>query len=262
MKTIIRLAIVWAFAGLTVQTVSAQKVLPKPSQPVQPKNGGVKNNTGNNNQAQGNNDKWWISIGASGGGPGYGPPPPNYGPAYGGPNYNYPSYGYSNYYGGGYYSYRKAARQSIRNTAYVIFNAIQQANWNGMYNPVLSNAVQHQQFAKYLYNCGDYMGALNHSRRAGYLAWQSLNFNYGMIPNPGYDGWDDMYGYGNGYNNGGYYDDGYYKQNGSVNTNGKQANPEPGATMPSNDELDRKIQQKNLSKDEMKGMKLSDLDIH
>jgi hypothetical protein len=263
MKTKIRLAMFWALAGIAVYTASAQKVLSQPTQPKQLDHGKGPNNP--QQPKNGNaNEKWWITIGGGNGGPHYGPPPPpNYG-YYGGGYYNNP--GYNNYYygGGNNYSYRKAARKTIRNTAYVIYNAIQQANWNGMYNPVLSDAVQHQRFAKYLYNCGDFMGSLYHSRRAGYLAWQSINFNYSMIPNPGYDGWDDDM-YGGNYNGGGggYYNDDYYKKNGNggAQPGQKQAATDPNVKTPSNDELDKQIQKKNFTKDEMKGLKLSDLDV-
>jgi hypothetical protein len=276
MKTTVRLAMIWALAGFTAMTVSAQKILPQPAPPKQLDHGKGPNNP---KQPKGGNpnDKWWISVGVGGGGPNYGPPPPPpnygyYGGGYGGGYYNnYNNYGYNNYYygSGPYYgySYRKAARKTIRNTAYVIFNAIQQANWEGMYNPVLSDAVQHQQFAKYLYNCGDYMGSLYHSRRAGYLAWQSLNFNYGMVQNPGYDGWDDVYGYGGNYNGGGggYYNDDYYKKNGNGNGGtqpGQQKQADPNVKTPSNEDLDKQIQKKSFTKDEMKNIKLSDLDVN
>ncbi|HEY1039875.1 MAG TPA: hypothetical protein VGF30_10745 [Bacteroidia bacterium] len=268
MKTIIRLAIVWAIAGLTVNTVSAQKISQAPSQPKMNKGGG-KNNP---NPPKGKNEKWWVSVGV-GGGPNWGaPPPPNYG-YYGG----YNNYGYNNYYGNGYnnyygYNYRRAARKSIRNTGYIIYNAIQQANWEGMYNPILSNAVQHQQYAKFLYNHGNFIGALHHTKRARYLAWESLNFNYGAINNPGYDDWDDDMGgyYKNGNNNNNtavpdYEDDVYKKQGtnpgGDVNKQKSDTPPGTAPKAPSNEELDGKVEKKNYTKDELKSMKLKDLEI-
>ncbi|MDP2388121.1 MAG: hypothetical protein Q8M29_17235 [Bacteroidota bacterium] len=266
MKTIVRLAIVWAIAGLAVNTVSAQQVLPKPAQPKVINKGGGGGNNPKPPKGKGN-EKWWVSVGV-GGGPNWGGPPPNYG-YYGGYN-NYGAYGN---YGGGYnyygYNYRKAARKRIRNTGYILYNSIQQANWEGMYNPVLSSAVQHQQYAKFLYNSGNYIGAIHHTDRARYLAWQSLNFNYGSINDQGYNDWDDDDMYGGNYNGGGngYYSEDGYKKNGSspggsdVSKQKPGTTPDPAAKTPSNEELDQKVNKKDYTKEELKGMKLQDLEI-
>lgn len=109
---------------------------------------------------------------------------------------NYPGYSPNYYYGNGYNNYKhikKAARNSIRQSAYVIGQALQFTDWNDIYSPWLAKAVRHQQYAKQLYFWGDYAGALNHAERAGFLASHTLNyFN-------GYYGYGD--GFGNGYNN-------------------------------------------------------------
>ncbi|MBC7696309.1 MAG: hypothetical protein H7141_12775 [Burkholderiales bacterium] len=98
---------------------------------------------------------------------------PNY---YGGYNY-----GYNNYY----YSMKKAARNSIRQSANTIGQALNFSDWNDTYSPWLAKAIRHQQYAKQLYFWGDYEGALNHSERAGFLAWNTLNY------------FNDPYGYNN-----------------------------------------------------------------
>lgn len=257
---------VWALAGLAVHTVSAQQVLPQPSQPKIINKGGGNNNP-NPPKGKGN-EKWWVSVGVGGGGPNWGgPPPPNYG--------YYGNGGYNNYYGGGFnnygFNYRKAARKRIRNTGYILFNSIQQANWEGMYNPVLSSAVQHQQYARFLYNNGNYIGAIHHTDRARYLAWQSLNFNYGSINGQGYNDWDDDDMYGGNYNGGGngngYYNEDGYKKSGTGPGGSDVSKQKPGtasdppAKTPSNEELDEKVNQKNYTKEELKGMKLQDLEI-
>lgn len=284
MKTIKQFAIILGIASLTVKTVNAQNIIQAPQQPKtkpsfnnqapppqqNPSNNG-NNYNGNGNPKPKSNDKWWINVGV-GGGPNWGAPPPyyqnqNYGYGYGN------NYGYNNYYGNNYgYNYRRVARKTIRKTAYILHNAIQQAQWNGVYNPILSNAVNHQQYAKFLYNQGEFIGALHHSKRARYLAWEAINFNYSAIGNPGYDDWDDDDDYGNYYgggnnNNGGGYGNGYYddsyKKNGNNNSNGNKQIPPGQSTQktPSNDELDNELKKKEMTKDEMQKMKLSDLDI-
>lgn len=109
---------------------------------------------------------------------------------------NYPNYGSNYYYGNGYNNYKhikKAARNSIRQSAYVIGQALQFTEWNDIYSPWLAKAIRHQQYAKQLYFWGNYAGALNHAERAGFLASHTLNyFN-------GYYGYGD--GFGDGYNN-------------------------------------------------------------
>ncbi|MES2761534.1 MAG: hypothetical protein V4677_04985 [Bacteroidota bacterium] len=96
-------------------------------------------------------------------------------------NYGY-SYGYNNYY-----SVKKAARNSIRQSASVIGQALQFSDWNDTYSPWLAKAIRHQQYAKQLYFWGDYAGALNHAERAGFLAWNTLSY------------FNNPYGYNNAY---------------------------------------------------------------
>lgn len=142
-----------------------------------------------------------IHIGGGGGYPG----------GYYGNSYGY-SYGYNNYNNnyGGYYNVKRAARGSIQQSAGVIGQALQFTGWNDIYSPWLAKAIRHQQYAKQLYFWGDYAGALNHAERAGFLAWNTLNyFNSG-------------YGYNN-YGGGSYPDpysdpnNPYYRQNNSGN---------------------------------------------
>jgi len=57
----------------------------------------------------------------------------------------------------------------------------------------LAKAIRHQQYAKQLYFWGDYAGALNHAERAGFLAYNTLNYFNGYYEyNDGFEG---------GYNN-------------------------------------------------------------
>lgn len=152
---------------------------------------------------------------------------------------NYPNYGNGYYYGNGYNNYhhiKKAARNSIRSSAHVIGQALQFSDWNDIYSPWLAKAIRHQQYAKQLYFWGDYAGALNHAERAGFLAWNTLNyFN-------GYNGYNDDFGSG-------YYPDPYSDPNNPYyrkrNTSGSNA---PN----SNDDSDfgyRKKSEENKSSD-------------
>jgi hypothetical protein len=132
---------------------------------------------------------------------------------------NYPNYSGNYYYGnqygyGNYHSMKKAARNSIRNSARVIGQALQFSDWNDIYSPWLAKAIRHQQHARQLYFWGDYAGALNHAERAGYLAWNTLNYFNGY------------YGYNNGFGGGGYYpnpysdpNNPYYKKGNTENLN-------------------------------------------
>lgn len=130
---------------------------------------------------------------------------------------NYPNYGGNYYYGNGYGNYhnlKKAARNSIRQSARIIGNALEFSDWNDMYSPWLAKAIRHQQYARQLYFWGDYAGALNHAERAGFLAWNTLSyFN-------SYYGYDDGFA-GNGYPNP-YSDPNnpYYRKNNSGKPNG------------------------------------------
>jgi hypothetical protein len=92
---------------------------------------------------------------------------------------SYPSYGNNygyGYYNNNYYNVKKASRNSIRQSASVIGQALQFSDWNDTYSPWLAKAIRHQQYAKQLYFWGDYAGALNHAERAGFLAWNTLNY--------------------------------------------------------------------------------------
>ncbi|MES2514559.1 MAG: hypothetical protein V4580_10465 [Bacteroidota bacterium] len=100
------------------------------------------------------------------------------------PNSYSNNYGYG-YYNNSYYSVKKAARNSIRQSANVIGQALQFSDWNDTYSPWLAKAIRHQQYAKQLYFWGDYAGALNHAERAGFLAWNTLSY------------FNDPYGYNN-----------------------------------------------------------------
>lgn len=110
---------------------------------------------------------------------------------------------YGNYYGNGYYSNyyssKKAARYALKRSANVIREALQFSNWNDTYSPWLAKAIRHQQYAKQQYFWGNYAGAINHSERAGFLAWNTLSYfnnDYGYHNN-GFDNYDDGYGYSN-----------------------------------------------------------------
>ena len=98
------------------------------------------------------------------------------------PSYYGYNYGYSNHY-----SIKKAARNSIRQSANIIGQALQFSDWNDTHSPWLAKAIRHQQYAKQLYFWGDYAGALNHAERAGFLAWNSLSY------------FNNAYGYDDGF---------------------------------------------------------------
>jgi hypothetical protein len=136
------------------------------------------------------------------------------------PNYGYNNYGYgnnyySNYNNNNYYSVKRAARNSLRQAAQTIGNALQFSDWNDTYSPWLAKAIRHQQYAKQLYFWGDYAGALNHAERANFLAWNTLTyFNNGN-------------GYNNGNGNTGNYQDPYQDPNNPYyrKWNSQSANP-------------------------------------
>lgn len=148
---------------------------------------------------------------------------------------NYPYYaGGPHYYGNGYgnhYNIKKVARYSIRQSAQVIRQALHFSDWNDMYSPWLAKAIRHQQYAKQLYFWGDYAGALNHAERAGFLAYNTLNYFNGYY---GYNGgFDGGYNYPNPY---GDPNNPYYRQS---NPNGSGNNVNPGNNMNSgNDDGD------------------------
>lgn len=128
-------------------------------------------------------------------------------------------FGYNNYnsnYYNNYYSSKRASRNALNRSANVIREALRFSDWNDTYSPWLAKAIRHQQHAKKLYYWGDYAGAINHSERAGFLAWNTLNyFNNGFANN---NGFNDDFGYSN-------YQDPYqnpnnpYYKKGNVNSN-------------------------------------------
>lgn len=146
-----------------------------------------------NGRHGGGNQRSNVSIHIGGGYPNY------YGSNYG--------YGYNNYY-----NVKKTARNSIRQSATVIRQALNFSDWNDTYSPWLAKAIRHQQYAKQLYFWGDYAGALNHAERAGFLAWNTLSY------------FNNSYGYDDGFAGNNYpnpYSDPnnpYYKENNTNST--------------------------------------------
>ncbi len=136
-----------------------------------------------------------------------------------------PVYGYNNYgnnYYNNYYSSKKASRYALKRSANVIREALRFSNWNDTYSPWLAKAIRHQQFAKQHYFWGNYAAAINHSERAGFLAWNALNyFNNGFANN---NGFNDDFGYSN-------YQDPYqnpnnpYYKKGNINSNSNYNEP-------------------------------------
>ena len=189
---------------------------------------------------------------------------------------NYPNYG-SGYYGNGYhnsYNIRKAARNSIRQSANVIGQALQFSDWNDMYSPWLAKAIRHQQYAKQLYFWGDYAGALNHAERAGFLAWNTLSYfnsyngyggnsgGYNNYPNPYSDPNNPYYKQGNtGTSTPTTEDDsdfGYRKQTEKNNT----PDPKPNTERKINkEEIDTTLPQSKMSDKELLKMDAKELDI-
>ncbi len=181
----------------------------------QPRNGGNDPRQGNSQNQNSGPDNTWasgntdskrgghVNININGGGyygGGY-----YYGNGYS--NYNNPNsyYGYNSGY-----NMKRAARNSIHQSAGFIGQALQFTGWNDIYSPWLAKAIRHQQYARDLYFWGDYAGALNHAERAGFLAWNTLTYFNGG------------YGYGNNNYGGGSYpnpygdpNNPYYRQNNS-----------------------------------------------
>jgi hypothetical protein len=162
MKTSVKTKTTICAVLLSLSVLAQHKA--RPNQPQQQNHNNNQNDkhtwASNNNHHGGNWGGVTVQIG------GY---PNNYGNYYGN-NYGY---GYNNY---NYNSIKKTARNSIRQSASVIGQALQFSDWNDMYSPWLAKAIRHQQYAKQLYFWGDYAGALNHSERAGFLAWNSLSY--------------------------------------------------------------------------------------
>ena len=147
---------------------------PQPQNQPQPQNNPQPNQHNNHHGWSGNNHhpNWGGSVNIHIGGF------PN--------NYYNNNYGYGGGYNN-YYSIKKAARNSIRQSANVIGQALQFSDWNDTYSPWLAKAIRHQQYAKQLYFWGDYAGALNHAERAGFLAWNTLSY------------FNNAYGYDDGF---------------------------------------------------------------
>lgn len=189
------------------------------------------------------------------------------------PNYSGNYYGY-NYYNSNYYNIKKAARNSIRQSASVIGQALQFSDWNDFYSPWLAKAIQHQQYARQLYFWGDYAGALNHAERAGFLAWNTLSYC-----NNGYNGYGQN-NYPNPYSdpNNPYYrqsnpdagtqpasDEYGYRKSGSENAQ-ENGNARKAGTPATTDqfkrtELDGNLPQSKLSDRELLKVNVKDLDI-
>ena len=200
--------------------------------------------------------------------------PNNYGNYY---NNNY-GYGYNN---NNYYNIKREAKNSLRQSANVIGQALQFSDWNDMYSPWLAKSIRHQQYAKQLYFWGDYAGALNHAERAGFLAWNSLSY------------FNNAYGYDDGFAGNNYpnpYSDPnnpYYRQNNSgtqpnnsssenddfgnrksstekISENGasvkKEVQPNASQKMEKT-ELDGSLPQNKLNDKELLKMNAKDLDI-
>ncbi len=122
---------------------------------------------------------------------------------------NYYNNNYGNGYNNGYYNMKGTSRNALRQSANVIRQTLRFSDWNDVYSPWLAKAIRHQQYAKQLYFWGDYVGALNHSERAGFLAWNTLNYfnnGYGINDGFGVNSTPDPYSDPN---------NPYYKQNSS-----------------------------------------------
>jgi hypothetical protein len=193
----------------------------------------------------------------------------------------YPDYGSNYYYGynnynSNYYSVKKAARNSIRQSAGVIGQVLQFSDWNDLYSPWLAKAIQHQQYAKQLYFWGDYAGALNHAERAGFLAWNTLSYcnngynGYGQnnYPNPYSDPNNPYYRQSNpattSQPNAGNEEYGYRKSgSGNVqeNSGNRKAETQAATEQFKKTELDGTLPQSKLSDRELLKVNAKDLDI-
>jgi hypothetical protein len=154
--------------------------------------------------------------------------------------YNSPNYQYNNYCGNGY-SAKKASRNSIRAAGKIINQAVAFDSWNDIYSPLLAKAIRHYNYARELYWWGNYLAAYNHSERAGYLAWYSLQY----FQNPGYGGYNVPDPYSDPYNP--YYRSdktGVYYQN-----EGSQRNSTANA--PTNNEIDQKLPGSDINDKEL-----------
>jgi hypothetical protein len=187
-----------------------------------------------------------------------------------GNNYSY------GYYNNSYYSVKKAARNSIRQSANVIGQALQFSDWNDTYSPWLAKAIRHQQYAKQLYFWGDYAGALNHAERAGFLAWNTLSYfndpysyNANAYPDPYSDPSNPYYRQGNPNsttpsNSSSDEDYGYRKSpadNTSQESGVSKREAQPAAQKMGKTELDGSLPQNKLNDRELLKVNAKDLDI-
>lgn len=263
MKTSIKTITTICAVLISLSTIAQHKTRGNEPQPQQ-------NNNNNNNQS---NKHLWATNNHHGYGNSGGHVTVQIGgyPNYYGHNYGY---GYNNY---SYNSIKKTARNSIRQSANVIGQALQFSDWNDLYSPWLAKAIRHQQYAKQLYFWGDYAGALNHSERAGFLAWNSLsNFNnsygYGLsgnnYPNPYSDPNNPYYRQNNSEtqpNSTSSNDDDFgYRKNSSETSSENERNmkreTQPVQKMEKT-ELDGSLPQSKLNDKELLKMSARDLDI-
>jgi hypothetical protein len=186
------------------------------------------------------------------------------------PNPNYNPYGYNNFY-----NVRKASRNSIRQSASIIRQALQFGDWHDIYSPWLAKAIRHQHYAKQLYFWGDYAGALNHAERAGFLAWNTLdyfnhsyNYSYSNYPDP-YSNPNNPYyrpGSSNVPNNNPVEDDMSFRK-GTTEKNSNVAKTESGKLKNENPnanhdiELDQTLPQNKMSDREILKTNTKELDI-
>ncbi len=146
---------------------------------------------------------------------------------------SYPNYYYNNYNSYNGYSVKKAAKYSIRNAGRLINQAVAFDSWNDIYSPLLAKAIRHHNYSRQLYWWGNYAAAHNHSERAGYLAWYSLQ--YFQDPNCGGN-------YGGGYNAPDPYSDPYnpyYRTDQAGGKNQNEGNRTPDISK--NENLDTKL---------------------
>ena len=145
-------------------------------------------------------------------------------------NFGYNAPHYNNYYNNGY-SAKKTARNSIRAAGKMINQAVAFDSWNDIYSPLLAKAIRHYNYARELYWWGNYQAAYNHSERAGYLSWYSLQY----FQNPGWGG---------GYNEPNPYSDPYnpyYRSDQTNNSQNGNSNGSKTATVPENNGIDQKL---------------------
>jgi hypothetical protein len=243
------------------------------SQPSQPQS--TQQPTQNNNQSDNQNDKHsWANNN-------------NHHPNWGGsvnihigsfPNTYGNNYGSGYSYNNNYYSVKKAARNSLRQSANVIGQALQFSDWNDTYSPWLAKAIRHQQYAKQLYFWGDYSGALNHAERAGFLAWNTLSYfnnpygyNNNAYPDPYSDPNNPYYRQNNAndannQNNSSDDDFGYRKNNNEKTTDNsgvtkREYQPSSAGQKMGKTELDGTLPQSKLNDRELLKMNAKDLDI-